>query len=242
MKHFRYFLLMSFGVLTLSVLMGGCAVKNTGFPHGQYTGREIQAYPTELYSTDNVITLINPDGIQAIKPIFDSVTASLVKIKSVDDLSSYPDTATVHLYLYTVAQSVNVQFLVTDAKGRRSKVFLSNRTWQIDEVSFPEVMVGDTVCQPFQVGTAFGGPNGSGTGEFLDSISMSVPEAWLRSSYPPPIQIRPNSTYRYRVCFSAPVAGDYKFAVIGWMRRAQPAGGFTNYPVADRALVTVLPK
>ena len=209
----------------------------------RYISRNTTSYPTELYNTDNIITFVNDNGIQAIEPVFDSMTASLVKIKSISDLSSSPDTVLVHLQVHTVTQSLNARFLVTDAKGKTSMAQLSNRTWRLDEIRFPEVMAGDTICLPFQIGLqGIAGLGGFGRGEILDSVSLPISEAWLSYSFPPPLQIRAGSTYRYNVCFSAPAAGNYKFAVITWMRRAQPAGGFTNYPVADLALVHVLPK
>ncbi len=211
--------------------------------HREYTGPRTTAYPTELYYTDNIITFVNRNGIQSVEPTFDSLTESLVTLKSIGDLRGSPDTVLVHLQVHTVTESLNARFLITNAKGEKSVVRLSNRTWRLDEVRFKDVVAGDTICRPFQIVLqGISGFGMSGAGEYLDSVSLPISEAWLSYSVPPPVQIRSGSTYRYNVCFSAPSAGDYKFAVITWIRRAQPAGGFTNYPIADRALVHVLPK
>ena len=209
---------------------------------------QASSYPTELYSGENIITLKAPAGIRSIEALFDSSTASLVEIRGmggIGDLSGCPDSHKVQLHVNTVTQTLRVQFVVVDCNGKRNPVGLTNRIWRLDEVLFPDAEVGDTICRPFQIGLqtigGFGGIPAT-TGEYLDSVSVPIPQVFLRYSFPPPLQIRTGSNYRYNVCFVADKPGVYRFPVLTWMRRTQPADGYTNYAIADTGVIRVLPK
>lgn len=203
---------------------------------------QASTYPTELYSGENIITFKAPAGIRSIEARFDSLTASYTEIKGmggVGDLSGCPDSHKVQIRVNTVTQIYNAQFVVTDCNGIQTNVNLrNNQTWNLDEVPFPDAEVGDTICRPFQISL-----NGIGTGgQFLDSISVPIPQVFLRYSFPPPLQIRTGQNYRYNVCFVADKPGVYRFPVLTWMRRGQPADGYTNYAIADTGVIRVLPK
>lgn len=206
------------------------------------TGTVITAYPQELYAGENVITFSTSGGISRIEALFDKTTQSFTEIVAQDfrALEGCPDSYTVWLRVNTVSTPLSVQFRVTDCENRAQMMTFNNRTWRLDEVPFSDVVVGDTVCRPFQIGLA--GVGAFGGQEVLDSVSVPMPGAFLRfgSMGAPPKPLESGSTYRYTVCFVAKEPGTYRFPVITWMRRSQSAGGYTNYPVADTAVVRVL--
>lgn len=200
-------------------------------------------YPTELYSGENIITIKAPNGIRSIEAVFDSMTASLTEIHGmggVGDLGGCPDSHKVQIRVNTATVGLNVRFRVTDCRNNTTVLVCTNRTWRLDEVPFPDAEVGDTICRPFQIGLA--GFGGIGTTEYLDSISVMTPDGYATYSFPPPLQLTSGSNYRYNVCFIAKKPGVYRFPVITWMRRAQPADGYTNYAVADTGVVRVVRK
>ena len=206
---------------------------------GVMYGQAASSYPTELYSGENIITLKAPGGIRSIQANFDSLTSSLTEIHGmggIGDLSGCPDSHKVQLRLNTASQPVNVRFTVIDCAGRQHQVILTNKTWRLDEVPFPDAEVGDTICRPFQIGLT------GIVSEYLDSISIPMDQVFQRYSFPPPLPLRAGSNYRYTVCFVAEKPGEYRFPVMTWIRRTQPAGGYTNYAVSDTGVVRVLPK
>lgn len=219
------------GILALALFL--CAA-------GTLRSQAVVSYPTELYSGENIITIKAPNGIRNIEAAFDSATASLTEIHGmggIGDLAGCPDSHKVQLRVNTASRPLAVRFIVTDCNGTGSLIVFTNRTWSLDEVPFPDAEVGDTICRPFQIGLT-----GLGGVEYLDSISVMSPYAFARYSFPPPLELSGGSTYRYNVCFIAGKPGVYKFPVITWIRRRQPADGYTNYAVADTGVVRVVTK
>lgn len=201
------------------------------------------SYPKELYAGENIITFRAPDGIRSIEAMFDSLTASMTEIHGIGgigDLSGCLDSHKVQIRVNTASVPLNVRFKITDCKNKTQMLMFTNRTWRLDEVPFPDAEVGDTICRPFQIGlNGIGGPDGA---EYLDSISVMTPDGYATYSFPPPLQLTVGANYRYNVCFIAKKPGVYRFPVITWMRRREPADGYTNYAVADTGVVRVVRK
>lgn len=213
---------------------------------------QVSVYPTELYSGENVVTFKVPGGIRSIRTEFDSLTAGMTEfhgIGGIGDLGGCPDSQQVQIRVNTASMNLSkLDFVITDCNGREHRTRLTNRTWRLDEVFFPDTEIGDTICRPFQIslsgGVVIGGvPLETATAqEYLDSVSVPIPQAHIRYSFPPPLKLQPNSVYRYTVCFTADREGVYRFPVQTWIRRRQPAGGYTNYIVADTGVIRVFPK
>ncbi len=198
-------------------------------------------YPTELYPGENVLTFYNPDGIQEFKPAFDSLTASKTELEILDVLADCPDSIVVRVKVNTVHDRLLSRFVVTSCSKMRQVLTLRNYVWFPDRHVFPDVQVGDTVCQRFEVGS---GGQFPGEGEFIESITVSTPQAFLvfpPDSIPPLFRLYEH-TYGYNVCFVGDVPNNYTFHVVHQIRRMQPAGGFTNYQVADTGVVRVVPR
>jgi hypothetical protein len=79
-------------------------------------------------------------------------------------------------------------------------------------------------------------------GVFLDGVTSSEGRITFEFHEPLPTNVLPGTTYRYNVCFHADEPGVYRFPVITWIRRDQPVGGYTSYPVADTGVIRVLPE
>lgn len=202
----------------------------------------IRSYPSELYAGENVLTFYLPEGIENIRPVFDSLTESLTDVRP-EDIGTFEncrDSQSVRIRLHTASHALNLRFRITGCTGIARMTRVLNRTWRLDEVPFKDVVAGDTACRPFQIGLT--GLPGLGGGEYLDSISVPMPGAFVRygEDGAPPLRLDGGVLYRYFVCFAPKEPGTYRFPIITWMRRPQPAGGYTNYPVADTAVVRVL--
>ena len=199
--------------------------------------------PTVLYPGENVITVSSPAGIRSVRVETDSGSAPFFQARKTGIIGGCPTEREIEFTVNTATRPIIVFVVVEKCDGSapdRLQIGLNN-TWNLDEVLFPDAEVGEEVCRPFQV-RLDGVGIGPGAGTFLDSVTSPGEGVSLRFSFPPPLAIPRGTTYRYNVCFRADRPGTYKFPVITWIRRDQPAGGYTTYPVADTGVVRVLPK
>ncbi len=210
--------------------------------------QRVTVYPKVLYPGENILTIKAPDGIRSIRfvlsPPFD--TLSLVQVRKTGIVGGCPDSRDIEMTVNTATLRVVGRIYVEKCNGLLDSVDIGlNTNWNLDEVPFPDAEVGEEVCRPFQI-TLNGGLAGLGIagGEdlFLDSVSAPESQASFRFSFPPPLTIKRGTVYRYNVCFRAETPGIYRFPVITWIRRDQPNGGLTNYPVADTGVIRVVPK
>ncbi|MBC8145552.1 MAG: hypothetical protein H7X80_08190 [bacterium] len=95
--------------------------------------------------------------------------------------------------------------------------------------------IGETICTQFSV-------RSSGTGAIVvDRVVAPTGNFELRfTGKKPPVYIASFRAYRYQVCFRATRAGNFTMPIHVYIRRAQPAGGFTSFIVADTAYVNVV--
>ncbi len=235
MKHFHYFLVFPLFALGSLVLSGG----QNGHVQGQQGKSKTTVYPTVLYPGENVLTFSNPDGIQEIKPMFDSLTTSLMDIEVLDPVADCPDSLRLRLKVNTVSQGLTVRFMVTDCNKKRRVFVLKNFKCILEEFTFPDVEVGDTVCQKFEIGLS---DNEFGVRQYvLDSIVPSVPNAIVQvDSWP--ITINVGTIYSYTVCFVAREVGEHKFGVSVWQSIVHPTGKTQVLPITDTGVVRVVPK
>ncbi|MCB0713622.1 MAG: hypothetical protein KDD67_14940 [Ignavibacteriae bacterium] len=215
--------------------------------------QRISITPTEIYPGENVLTINAPGGIRSVRVVLSPRIESMAEVRKTGIIGGCPDSRDIEMrvdFATTITPLLGLVYIERCNGVVDSLPLPTLRSWNLDEVPFPDAEVGEEVCRPFQVTLSGGisGLEGSGfvvTGGddlYLDSVSIPEPQARLRYSLPPPLTIKAGSVYRYNVCFKAEKPGIYKFPVITWIRREQPAGGYTNYPVADTGIIRVLPK
>ncbi len=197
-------------------------------------------YPTELYLGENLLTFSNPDGIQELRPLFDTVVADLVECSVLGDIDGCSDSVQMRVLVRTLMEPLNMRFVVTGCNKKRQILSMKNVRWILEDVVFPTVEVGDTACRPFRV--RMSSTMRETTGLVVDSISPSASNIFVQdlASFPLQQTIKVNRTFT--ACFVAVEPGVFRFAMPTWIRREQPAGGFTNYQVADTGTVRVIPR
>ena len=214
---------------------------NKDVPENHEHRDKVTVYPTELYPGENVLTFTHTTGIKEIKPMLDSLATSLTEISGHVGFEECSKSVKVSVKVNTPTRRINVRFMVTDCNKRRQVFSMRNRVWHLEEVTLPDVEVGDTACGQFRV---WGVNASNGKGEYLDSVYSYQPQvffSYLPDSVPP--LLLPNgSTYLYTVCFAADKPGDYKFGVVHQIRREQPAAGHKVFEIADTGIVRVLPR
>lgn len=196
-------------------------------------------YPNTLYSGPNVVTVRNDNGISSI-----AVRSGTDDVKwSVEGDGVLSDCPTEHdlvVNVGTVTRFAQILVEVVDCHQNENAewVQLQNRIWTLDRINFPDVRVGERACRPFRI--TITGWNPVAGSYILDSISFppGLPLE-VEEELEFPVAISEGGLF-YTVCFTGRVPGDYTFPVTTWMRRDQPAGGYTTYAIADTGHIRVL--
>ncbi len=210
------------------------------------TAQRSSISPNVLYPGENVITVTAPGGIRSVRVEFaDSVSMRYTEVRKIGLIGGCPNTTDIEFTLNAASERIVVPLFIEQCSGAIEEHRLQiNTEWNLDTVFFPDAVMGEEICRPFQVslnvGATIGGVPVGGGSIFLDSVSSTDERVSFRYSFPPPIGINRGTTYRYNVCFTADKPGVYTFPVITWIKRDNPAGGYTNYPVADTGVVRVL--
>ena len=207
--------------------------------------RASKIYPTVLYPGENVISVKASEGIQNVRVMpMNSLNNEVVTVEN-DGPREGCDQSTsfdVNLSSASAWAGVLVEVEKCDGSVDRHRLMVSTH-WILETVLFPDVTAGESICRPFRIKLGYGGIRGAqrGSGIVVESITSSDDRLSFDFSSPFPITVRSGSTFRYNVCFAADKPGLYKIPVTVWVRRDQPSGGHTTYPVADTAVVRVLP-
>jgi hypothetical protein len=206
---------------------------------------QVSVYPPVLYPGINVITITAESGLSNIDASIDGgrwghlVTGyenSRLRIISAPTFVQCGKKATFMVLVKTPRVNVSIELQVRDCDGdsRGFDIDLSE-SWVIDRQDFGTVNTGTTDCEVFSVRSS------GALAIILDSVvspSPRFPISYLMQR--PPVRINAGASYRYNVCFSATAPGVYKMPILTYIRRKYPAGGFTNFIVADTAYVTVV--
>ena len=200
------------------------------------SSQSLIVYPERIYPGENVLTIKSAKGIRSVSATPNPTTlAWLFEVRNDGQVGDCSKEHDIEVTLNGAGRQVGLQLSVELCDGTTQTRYVSiNKTWILDEVPLEDVFVGDTACNTFRIG--------AGADEYLDSVTINAPNAYPRFSFPPPIFIRGGQEYRYEVCFVADHPGIYRFPVITWTRRDQPAGGYTTYPVADTGVIRVMPR
>jgi hypothetical protein len=197
--------------------------------HSALDAQPVRVSPSEIYPSDNVITLEHVNGIARVDVVG---TTDNVRVLDGTRRSGCERTATLRVHLSTAHRPGTIRLEVTDCRGGVHQVALTSvKTWRLETRNFGVLEPGERLCARFQITTE--------NGDILDTVTVDDPRVSIRFFTSLPYRIRIGQEYQYEVCFQADEPGVYRFPVVTWMRREQPAGGLTNYPVADTGFVTV---
>ena len=233
MKYFHSSSMVFLFVLLSSVLLCGQVM------NGQGRKATTVVSPTTILPGENILTFSNPNGIQEIKPMFDSLTASLTELEMLDQVADCSDSVRLSLNVNAISQTLAVRFMVIDCNKSRRIFSLKNFKLILEDFVFPDAKVGDTVCQAFEIGLS---KNAFGINKYvIDSIVPSVPNVIVQvDSWP--IVVEMGTVYSYTVCFIAREVGEYRFGVSTWQSLVHDAGTTEMLPITDTGVIRVLPK
>ena len=217
---------------------------------GQLFGQGLSIYPRVLYPGVNVITITSPDGIAQVQRRLNGVWGNFLtgeetttsRIIAGPIFSRCGATAKFMILIKSISTDVNLQLRVVDCQDNSEVAVLAmGNTWRVSREDFGTMSLGTTLCHDFEVSARI--PNGeTGRGFLVDSIYSPSRQFTIQYiQQRPPLHISPGSTYRYRVCFTPRTTGMVAMPILVYIHRDQPAGGFSNFIVADTAYIRVSP-
>jgi hypothetical protein len=202
----------------------------------------ITIYPDVLYSGMNVITIKASEGLSRVewsdrgtwRLMKSGISTAIYRIVAGPIFSSCATSATFTVYVNYVSVPFRLRFRATDCDDDDELFDLSlSTTWNLYREDFGEVEAGKLACHTFTVFTQEGSFR-------VDSITSPSPLFAIRyTATRPPIRVR--GTYTYQVCITPTRVGFISRPIFVYIRRDQPAGGYTNFVVADTAYVRVVP-
>ncbi|MCC7437548.1 MAG: hypothetical protein IT211_03535 [Armatimonadetes bacterium] len=208
----------------------------------EQTSAQISIYPTVFYTGLNVLTIRAPRGVMKVERRQAGVWGPFVTGQESRDLriitspifARCATTAQFIAQVKTVSRSVSLHLRVTDCSGRTEELVIATEyEWRISREDFGHVQPGQIACREFHVIT-------ENRAFVVDSIVSPSPLFTIKFlQRKPPVTLPEDFTYRYQVCFKSHRPGLHKVPMLVYLRRDQPAGGFSNYIVADTAYVRV---
>lgn len=209
----------------------------------EQSAAQISIYPTVFYTGLNVLTIRAPRGVMKVERRQAGVWGPFVTGQESRDLriitspifARCATTAQFITQVKTVSRKVSLHLRVTDCSGETEEfVIATEYEWRISREDFGEVKTGELACHEFHVIT-------ENRAFVVDSIVSPSPLFTIKYlQRKPPVTLPEDFTYRYQVCFKSNRPGGHKMPMLVYLRREQPAGGFSNYIVADTAYVTVV--
>lgn len=200
--------------------------------------------PDVLYSGMNVLTVTAPKGIRQImgwvagrwQTLHTGLGAPYIKITSGPVFASCAKRATLTVFIMRTQPARLFRLRVVDCEGSiRYFGFEDSEEWNVYREQFGNVTLGTTACHTFRVDTR-------ATTVVIDSVTSPSPLFQIRfTGNRPPLRVRVGGSYLYDVCFRATKLGFTKMPIMVYLRRKYPAGGYTNFIVADTAYVNVIP-
>lgn len=204
---------------------------------------QITVYPPVLYSGDNVLTINAPNGLNKVTGyiggrwtnLVTGLSAPYIRITSGVTFVQCGKRVTFGVLLKTTRPIGLLQLRIEDCKGNIKYFdFRDSETWNVYREDFGNVPQGSNACHTFRV-------EARGTNIIIDSVASRSPLFAIRyTNGRPPLRIRGGQVYEYDVCFDAKNLGYVKMPILVYIRRAYPAGGHTNFIVADTAHVNVV--
>lgn len=204
---------------------------------------QISVYPPVLYSGTNILTITAPNGLNKVTGyiggrwtnLVTGLSAPYIRITSGATFIQCGTKVTFGVLLKTTRPVGLLQLRVEDCKGNIKYFdFRESETWNVYREEFGNVPQGSNACHTFRV-------EARGTNLIIDSVSSPSPLFVIRyTNGRPPLRVRSGNIYEYDVCFDAKNLGYVKMPILVYIRRNYPAGGQTNFIVADTAYVNVI--
>jgi hypothetical protein len=140
--------------------------------------------------------------------------------------------ATFTVYVSDISRNVGLRLRITDCDDDDDEIDLVlDQPWNVYFEDFGKMTLGESRCHQFTV-------EPRGNSYIIDSIVS--PSALFTIRYTarrPPVRVY--DVYHYDVCFKATRAGVTTRPILVYLHRNQPAGGYSNFIVADTAYVDV---
>jgi hypothetical protein len=206
--------------------------------------QSISIYPPVLYSGINVITISAPNGLDKVtgrvgaagqwRPLTTGLSAPYIRIMSGATFVQCGTKVTFMVYLKTPRPLGLFELRVADCDGNIKYFdFRESENWNVFREDFGNVQLGATACHTFSV-------QGRGVSLVVDSIVSPSPAFVIHyTSRRPPFRMNGSGVYEYDVCHTPTKPGRMQMPILVYIRRQYPAGGQTNFIVADTAYVNV---
>jgi hypothetical protein len=205
--------------------------------------QEISIYPPVLYSGTNVLTVTAPNGLSSVtghvggawRNLITGLSAPYIRIVSGATFVQCGTKVTFVVFIKSTRPVGLFELRVADCDGNIKYFdFRESETWNVFREDFGNVMLGATACHTFRV-------EARDATIIVDSIAS--PSADFRIRYTdgrPPLRLRGGGFYEYDVCYTTSKLGRVKMPILVYLKRRYPAGGHTNFIVADTAFVNVV--
>jgi hypothetical protein len=200
-------------------------------------------YPQKLYSGMNQITVTAGRGLAHIqrydrgvwRDFLTGAATTGVRVVSGPTFNHCARSATFLVFVSIISRDVGMRLRVVDCEDDDEEFDLRlSERWNVFHEDFGPVRVGEPACHPFSVD-----PRGNQL--IIDSIVSPSPLFVIRyTDRPPPLRVA-GRIYHYDVCLKPIREGEIARPILVYIRRDQPAGGYTNFIVADTAYVNALP-
>ncbi|MBS1911748.1 MAG: hypothetical protein JST22_07165 [Bacteroidetes bacterium] len=204
---------------------------------------QADVYPPVLYSGNNALTITCPDGIRQIMGFIGGrwtlmhtgLSAPYVKVTSAPMFGDCATRVKMSIFIMKANPAELFRLRIVTCDGDIQYFdFNASERWDVFHEQFGTVQLGATACHTFRVDTR-------GTTIVIDSVASPSPLFKIRYfNGHPPLRVTSGSSYLYDVCFRPARIGFVKMPILVYLRRRYPAGGFTNFIVADTAYVNVV--
>lgn len=192
----------------------------------------------------NVVTISARNGISSIQflqgdrslPFRTGIETRDFRIVSGPSVFRCPKTATFLVLVKTQSRQISLRLRVQDCHDNiRYLNYELSDVWNVTQESFGLMRVGERRCKAFSVYSR-------GGSFVIDSIASPSRDFTIRlTGGRLPLRISGYTEYFYDVCHTARAPGLVRMPILVYLRRDQPAGGLTNFIVADTAVVRVVP-
>ncbi len=209
---------------------------------------QISVYPTTLYAGLNKLTVTADKGIKQIRLLKRERRGSSweripigyenddYKIITAPIFGQCSRTASFIVLVKTITRQVELPLMIVDCDDDDVTITPGMaEVWNVYYEDFGTLQLGESSCQTFTVQSA-------GRGFVIDSVSSPSPAfSIVYSGRVPPFRLPISGIFRYQVCYTATRTGTIRTPINVYLRRDQPSGRYTNFIVADTAVVRVTP-
>lgn len=205
--------------------------------------------PGILYYGENILTVRSNRPLSKAEVVWNQIkhvdgppAQEVLSIEGAEKIPGCPFEHRIKIRIDQVGDINSFTIRVKDCSDNDlMRVTIPVKSWNVERVTFPEINVGETTCKEFIIGLF------PGEGAILDSVTvpdgLPIHLGFADAKGPVfPVAIKGGETLWYNVCFTGQEPGDYIVPITSWVRREEPVGALTTYPVADTAVIRVVRK